>query len=230
MIAPTYAAPPTYSTPLRGTDPPSGTYHTKGAMMIASETATMTDRKHVVGKPTAGNLAAAAPVLRAVWCRSVGTSWTLELHELDGGTASGAIVDWISSGVPISQPEPEALGRELLAERGLHLFRDPSTGPWTRSRYGIGYVCRDAELIKLAHVVRDEATGTGMHPVVLAAQWVAAGFSVEAAARWVRDGVHSPQAARQQMVSSELTVSPTDMTRSQQHRLAVAAWGHEHAA
>jgi hypothetical protein len=180
-------------------------------MMRASETATMTDRKPAVGRPTAGALAAAAPVLVAVWCRSVETSWTLELHELDGGAAS-KIVDWISSGVPISQPEPDALACELLAERGLHLFRDPSAGPWTRSRYGIGYVCRNADLIELAHVLRDHATETGVHPVVLAAQWVAAGFSAEAAARWIREGAHSPQAAQ---VSSELTVSPTHTVRSQ---------------
>ena len=165
--------------------------------MRASEIATMTDGKHAVGRPTADGLAAVAPVLVAVWCRSVGTSWTLELHELDGGAASETIVDWISSGVPISQPEPDALARELLAERGLHLFCDPSAGPWTRSRYGIGYVCRDAELIKLAHAVRDDATEAGVHPVVLAAQWVAAGFSVEAAARWIREGIHSPQAVQQ---------------------------------
>ena len=186
--------------------------------MRASETATMTDRKHAVGRPAAGALAAAAPVLVAVWCRSVGTSWTLELHELDGGAASRMIVDWISTGVPISQPEPDALACELLAERGLHLFRDPSAGPWTRSRYGIGYVCRNAELIELAHVVRDHATETGVHPVGLAAQWVAAGFSAEAAARWIREGVHSPQAAQ---VFSERTVSATHTVRSQGHRLTV---------
>lgn len=51
--------------------------------------------------------------MAAVWCRSVGTSWTLELHGLDGGTALGTILDWISSGVPIAQPEPDTLAREL---------------------------------------------------------------------------------------------------------------------
>ena len=115
--------------------------------MRASETATMTDRKPAVGRPTAGALAAAAPVLVAVWCRSVGTSWTLELHELDGGAAS-KIVDWISSGVPISEPEPTAaLARELLTERGFQLIPDSSAGPSSLHRHGIGYACHDTDLI-----------------------------------------------------------------------------------
>lgn len=84
--------------------------------------------------------------LAAVWCRSVGTTWTLELHELDRDTTLGAIVDWISSGVPVSQPAPDELARELLAERGLRLIRDSSAGPRTHSRHRIGYVCADTEL------------------------------------------------------------------------------------
>lgn len=59
-----------------------------------------------------------------VWCRSVAASWTLELHQLAGGAAPVTIVDWISSGVPISHPVPDALACELLAERGLRLFGD----------------------------------------------------------------------------------------------------------
>lgn len=83
----------------------------------------------------------AAGVLAAVWCRSVGASWTLELRELDDGPTPGTITDWITSGIPISQPEPPAaLARELLAGRGLQLFTDPSIGPWTHNRHGIGYV------------------------------------------------------------------------------------------
>ncbi len=171
---------------------------------------TVTGRKYAA-RPTSDDVAAAAPVLVAVWCRSVGTSWTLELHEFGPGMAPGKIMGWISSGVPISQPEPEALARELLAERGLQLFRDSSAGPDSHSRHGIGYVGGDAELIKLAHVVRDDAAETGVHPVVLAAQWVAAGFSADAAAGWIHVGVRSPQEA-QQTASSALTVSPT--TRS----------------
>jgi hypothetical protein len=163
------------------------------------------------GRLTSDDVAAAARVLAAVWCRSVGVSWTLELYELGPGMAPGKIMGWVSSGVPISQPEPEALARELLAERGLQLFQDSSAGPATRSRRGIGYVCGDAELIKLAKLVRDDAAEAGVHPVVLAAHWVAAGFSADAAAGWIRGGVRSPQMA-QQTVCSDLTVSPT--TRS----------------
>ncbi len=183
--------------------------------MRANEAATVTGRKYAVGRPTSDDVAAAAPVLAAVWCRSVGTSWTLELHELDRGTARGTITDWISSGVPIWQPEPEALARALLAERGLHVFRESSAESGTHSRRGIGYVCGDAELIELAHLVRDDAAEAGVHPVVLAAQWVTAGFSADAAAGWIRQGVRSPQVA-QQTVSAELTVSPwSQVSRTQ---------------
>lgn len=43
--------------------------------------------------------------------------------------------------MPISEPAPpEALAHALLAERGLQLFRDPSTGPGADTRHGIGYV------------------------------------------------------------------------------------------
>jgi hypothetical protein len=113
----------------------------KGTVMRTTETATITNWKYPVGRPPSDNVNAAAPVLAVVWCRSVGTSWTLELHQLDGGTAPGTVVDWISSGVPISQPVPDALAHELLAERGLQLFSDSSAGPCTHSRHRIGYVC-----------------------------------------------------------------------------------------
>jgi hypothetical protein len=77
----------------------------------------------------------------AVWCRSVGSAWTLELRELDRDTPWGTIRDWISSGVPISQPAPpETLARTLLAEHGLSLVRDPSVVSGTHTRHGIGYV------------------------------------------------------------------------------------------
>ncbi len=156
-------------------------------------------------RPTSGNGAAAAQVLAAVWCRSVGTSWTLELHELDEGTTPGKIIDWISSGVPIAQPEPEALANKLLGERGLQLFPDSSAGSCTHSRQGIGYVCEDAELIKLAHRVCDDTAATTVHPVVLAARWIAAGFSVDAAAGWIQVGVRSPQAAQQTVSSAPVS-------------------------
>jgi hypothetical protein len=175
--------------------------------MTTNETAT---QKYALGRPTSDEVGSAMPVLAAVWCRSVGSSWTLELYELDGGTARGPVVDWISSGVPISQPEPpEALARELLAERGLTLFDDCTAGPCTLNRRGVGYVATDAELITLAHLVADEATETGRHPVMLAAQWIAAGFSADEATGWISQGVHCPQAAEHQMMFSQPTVSPT---------------------
>jgi len=83
----------------------------------------------------------AAEVMAAVWCRSVGSAWTLELRELDRDTGLGPIRDWISSGVPISQQvPPETLARSLLAEHGLALIRVPATGPGTHTRRPIGYV------------------------------------------------------------------------------------------
>ena len=153
-------------------------------------------RKYASGSAPSGDRVAMAPVLAVVWCRSVGTSWTLELHQLRRGTPYTTLTDWISSGVPITQPEPpEALARQLLAERGLWLFRDSFGGPCTGTRRGVGYAAGDAELIALAHLVADEATETGRHPVILAAQWVAAGFSAETAAKWISQGIHSPQRA-----------------------------------
>jgi hypothetical protein len=93
--------------------------------------------------------AAPVPVLAAVWCCSVGATWTVELHAFDRGAVLGTIVDWLSSGVPISEPQPTAaLARELLTERGFQLFLDSSTGPSCPHRRGIGYACRDADLIE----------------------------------------------------------------------------------
>jgi hypothetical protein len=178
--------------------------------MTGSEIVTITGRKHALERPTSANMTVEEPVLIAAWCRSVGTFWTLELHRPDGGTASGTIVDWITSGVPISQPEPHALTRKLLAEHGLHLFQDSAADPSTQQhRHRIGYVCTNTELIKLAHLVRDDATKAEMHPVALATQWIAAGFSANAAAGWIRQGIHTPQMAQQQTASLEVTMSPT---------------------
>lgn len=129
------------------------------------------------GRPTS-TAATVTPVLAAVWCRSVGTTWTVELHKLDRGTALGTTVDWISSGVPTSQPQPdEQTARELLAGRGLHLYLDPTAGPCTHSRYRIGYVCTDAQVIALAHRLHEVAVTTGIHPVTLAARRIAAQLS-----------------------------------------------------
>jgi hypothetical protein len=159
--------------------------------ITALEAAAMrTSRNYVRGQPAPEGVA--ADVLVVLWCRSVGMSWTLELHQLDADMAPGIIEDWITSGVPISQPAPDALARELLADRGLRLFLDSSVGPCTRNRHGIGYVSRNAELIRLAYLVLDDAAEIGTHPVMLAAQWIMAGFSPNAATRWIREGVHFP--------------------------------------
>jgi hypothetical protein len=118
-----------------------------------------------------------------------GTSPTRRRHGVRDGRGL------ISSGVPISQPEPDALARGLLAEHGSQLFRNASVGPCTYSRHGIGYVCTNVEFTKLAQVVRVDAAEIGADPVVLAAQWVAAGFSADAAASWIRMEIHSPSVA-----------------------------------
>jgi hypothetical protein len=56
----------------------------------------------------------------------------------------GTLVDWISSGVPTSQPQPDdALAHQLLANRGLHLYPDSAADPCTPSRNSIGYVSAD---------------------------------------------------------------------------------------
>jgi hypothetical protein len=50
--------------------------------MSTNETATT---KYTNGQPTPDNVIGAVPVLAVVWCRSVGASWTLELHQLSRG-------------------------------------------------------------------------------------------------------------------------------------------------
>jgi hypothetical protein len=88
-------------------------------------------------------------VLAAVWCCSVGTTWTVELHEFNRGAALGPIVDWISSGVPISDPQPTvALACGLLTERGFQLSPDSSASPCGFHRRGIGYACQGADLVE----------------------------------------------------------------------------------
>jgi hypothetical protein len=104
---------------------------------------------------------------------------------------------------------PDALARQLRADRRLALFGDCAADPGTRSRHRIGYVCGGAELITLAHLVSEDATEAGVHPVLLAARWVAAGFPADAAAGWIRQGVQSPQTAQHQTMSPQLTGSPT---------------------
>jgi len=89
-------------------------------------------------------VATGARMLVVVWCCSVGTTWTVELHEPGPGAILGTLVDWISSGVPTSQPQPdEPLAHKLLADYGLHLYPDSAAGPCTHSRSSIGYVSGD---------------------------------------------------------------------------------------
>jgi anti-sigma B factor antagonist len=131
-------------------------------------------------------------VLTALWCCSVGATWTLELRRLNRDTGLGALVDWISSGVPVTQPVPDALALQLLSARMLWLFRDSLPEPATGSRHRIGYVSADAALITLAHLLREDAAQAGAHPVILAA-WHEAGFSTATAIGWIRAGCLVPQ-------------------------------------
>jgi hypothetical protein len=76
--------------------------------------------------------------------------------------------------------------------------------PRTRSRRLIGYVTRDPEVMRLAlmladtvDVTVDDAGDTRCeHPMLLAARWVQAGYSAEAAIRWITAGVKWPKAAQ----------------------------------
>lgn len=86
-------------------------------------------------------------MLAAAWCRSVGSTWTLELREVDDdpdlAPAAGPPVDWISSGVPTTFRAPgDDLAADLLAERGLSFYPRPHHEPVTRSRGTIGYARR----------------------------------------------------------------------------------------
>jgi anti-sigma B factor antagonist len=148
----------------------------------------------LVGRPdaTTSDNVIPAPVLTVLLCCSVGSIWALELREFDPGTGLGALIDWISSGVPVTQPEPDTQAHELLAARGLWLFRDSSARSLVGSRHRIGYACSDAELITLAHLVRDDAIQAGLHPVMLAA-WIRAGYSVNTAEGWIRAGCLFPR-------------------------------------
>lgn len=149
------------------------------------------------GPPPAVEGADTTSVLAVVWCRSVGTFWTLELHQLGRGTPHTTLLAWISSGVPITEPEPsQAMARTLLAEHGLRLFSDSFAGPCTGTRRGIGYAIKNDELIAFARLLVDQASETGHHPVTMAAQWIAAGYSAQAAARWISQGIYSPHAAQ----------------------------------
>ncbi|MGH3825284.1 MAG: hypothetical protein ACRDRA_20960 [Pseudonocardiaceae bacterium] len=61
-------------------------------------------------------------VLIVSWCCSVGSTWVLMIHQPAGVARAGPTVRWIGSGVPITEPAPESLALELLAEHGFWLF------------------------------------------------------------------------------------------------------------
>lgn len=145
-------------------------------------------------------------MLVAAWCRSVGTTWTLELRPVERGEPAGRPVDWITSCVPTSQPVPDTSAEELFGGRGLLLLRDAHIGdghPAAGSRRVIGHVTRDAEAMRLARTLVDAAAANPVGPLPLAAQWIAAGFSADAATSWVLGGVMWPQVAAT-LISTEL--------------------------
>lgn len=93
--------------------------------------------------PASGNVTAPR-VLAAVWC-SAAPTWTLELREVNPDDNFGALVDSISSGVPVSQPAPDALAQELVAARGLWLFCESPKSLRAGHRHHFGYVSIDTE-------------------------------------------------------------------------------------
>lgn len=119
----------------------------------------------------------------------------------------GPVVEWICSGVPTELPAPDDRTVDVLGERNLLLFPDDPAvpAPRTRCRRVIGYVTRDPEVMRLALIlaqvvaVAEEAA----HPLLLAADWIEAGYSVDAAAGWVTAGITRPGVA-QTLLSTEL--------------------------
>jgi hypothetical protein len=107
-------------------------------------------------------------------------------------------VEWIGSGVPTQQPAPERQIADLLGERGLLLFPVDAVepAPRTRSRRVIGYVTRDREVMRLARTLAEVLDPGRDHPMILAARWVQAGYSAEAATPWITAGVNWPKAAQ----------------------------------
>ncbi len=167
--------------------------------------------------------AGSAPVLVAAWCRSVGMSWTLELRPLAHGQPAGRPVDWIASGVPTWQPVPDGSAEDLLAGRGLLLLRDPpgsgGDDPAAREpvRRVIGHVTDDPAAVRLARILAEVTGASPVHPLALAVQWIAAGFSADAAAGWVRAGVVWPQVAGT-LIDTELDTHRWDGQRRLRRR------------
>jgi hypothetical protein len=71
-------------------------------------------------------------ILTASWCCSVGSTWALLLREYHL-PVHAAPSEWISSGVPITEPVPDSLAGELLAQHSYRLFYDPDNSERARS-------------------------------------------------------------------------------------------------
>ncbi|MGH3589729.1 MAG: hypothetical protein ACRDRF_01665, partial [Pseudonocardiaceae bacterium] len=93
---------------------------------------------------------------------------------------------------------------DLLGERDLLLFpAEPGEpAPRTRSRRLIGYVTRDPEVMRLALLLADVVESGWDHPMVVAARWVQAGHSADAAMPWITAGMNWPKAAETVMRKS----------------------------
>ncbi|HEY2724234.1 MAG TPA: hypothetical protein VGI84_06075 [Pseudonocardiaceae bacterium] len=173
-------------------------------------------------------------VLAVSWCCSVGTTWTLELRAVGGqpdAAPIGPVLDWICSGVPTELPAPERDTEDLLGERELQLFPDAEPlepEPRTRSRRLVGYATRDEEVMRLALRLAEILEGSDpgaddefsdipdagrTHPMPLAARWLEARFSADAAADWVAAGVFSPRVARSSMCTELDRMAPSGWWR-----------------
>ncbi|MGH3936717.1 MAG: hypothetical protein ACRDS1_17345 [Pseudonocardiaceae bacterium] len=119
---------------------------------------------------------------------------------MDKAALTGPAVEWICSGVPTQLPAPERLTAHLLSERDLLLYPDGpveavESARQARCRRLIGYVTRDPGVIALALMLVGAVTEAPDHPMVLAAQWIQAGYSADMAASWVTAGVACPEVA-----------------------------------
>ncbi len=116
---------------------------------------------------------------------------------MDEAALTGPAVEWICSGVPTQLPAPDRQTAHLLGERDLLLFPVEAVESTrrTRSRRLIGYVTRDPEVIALALMLADDLDEGLDHPMVLAARWIQAGYSADAAASWINAGVTWPEVA-----------------------------------
>lgn len=167
-----------------------------------------TERSRIPRSSSPAEVTWLAAVLTTSWCCSVGSTWALLLDEHDLSIRPGPKL-WISSGVPIAEPTPGSLGRKLLAQHGYRLFWDPDNSQRIRSVRRLGFVSRDAELILLAEAIRDQTIEHPEHPLVLAARWIATGFSAMAATDWVRAGILSPDAVHRPAIAQITVTTPS---------------------